>query len=168
MCVSNQEVQWQIEGTVELLLLFLLEVKTNTHRRIKLLCNDNNLTCSELAWTWVQIDHVRASLPLLLSVFFITVPSSGLSGFLLAAGWEFHRETCWCFKYNENRFIHGLKETISVKVKCVSCVSVCSLMMDWIGFLYAGAIALGGFMGYKRKGWPLREKAQPLDEFMKW
>ncbi|XP_053291955.1 transmembrane protein 14A [Pleuronectes platessa] len=24
--------------------------------------------------------------------------------------------------------------------------------MDWIGFCYAAAIALGGFMGYKRKG----------------
>ncbi|XP_019947453.1 transmembrane protein 14A [Paralichthys olivaceus] len=24
--------------------------------------------------------------------------------------------------------------------------------MDWIGFSYAAAIALGGFMGYKRKG----------------
>lgn len=30
----------------------------------------------------------------------------------------------------------------------------CSLAMavDWIGFGYAAAIALGGFMGYKRKG----------------
>lgn len=30
----------------------------------------------------------------------------------------------------------------------------CSLTMavDWIGFGYAAAIALGGFMGYKRRG----------------
>ncbi|XP_008320264.1 transmembrane protein 14A [Cynoglossus semilaevis] len=26
------------------------------------------------------------------------------------------------------------------------------MALDWIGFTYAAAIALGGFMGYKRKG----------------
>lgn len=26
------------------------------------------------------------------------------------------------------------------------------MAVDWLGFAYAAAIALGGFMGYKRKG----------------
>ncbi|CAB1457954.1 unnamed protein product [Pleuronectes platessa] len=38
-----------------------------------------------------------------------------------------------------------------VLLSCCCCF-YSSLVMDWIGFCYAAAIALGGFMGYKRKG----------------
>uniref|UniRef100_A0A671YQ31 Transmembrane protein n=1 Tax=Sparus aurata TaxID=8175 RepID=A0A671YQ31_SPAAU len=35
------------------------------------------------------------------------------------------------------------------------------MAVDWIGFGYAAAIALGGFMGYKRKG-----QKSTLDDLM--